>query len=146
MTDLCFVDTNVLLYEKTPTAGMKHEAARAWIEALWQRQLGRLSSQVFVEFHANARKVNPSVSIAEIQFALRRLFLWDYVLVDVPVIERAWEIEARFRTNWWDALIVAAAQIAGCSYLLTEDLQDGQRFDGVTIVNPFTHDVASVLG
>ena len=37
----------------------------------------------------------------------------------------------------WDALIVRAAQRGGCAVLLTEDLQDGRVFDGVTIVNPF---------
>lgn len=39
-----------------------------------------------------------------------------------------------------DALIVAAAQRAGCEFLLTEDLADGRPIDSITVVNPFTHD------
>jgi predicted nucleic acid-binding protein len=146
MTDLCFVDTNVFLYEKETTTSTKREAARSWIKELWSREAGRISSQVLVEFHANARKVVPGASPDEIRYALRRLYRWNPILVDISLIERAWTIEDRYHISWWDALIVAAAQAAGCAYLLSEDLQDGQRFDGVTIVDPFAHDVATVLG
>lgn len=43
----------------------------------------------------------------------------------------------RFSLSFWDALIVAAAQAAGCSHLLTEDLSHGQDLDGVRVVSPF---------
>jgi len=39
--------------------------------------------------------------------------------------------------HYWDALIVASAQQAGCRYLLTEDLQHGQQLGAVTVINPF---------
>jgi predicted nucleic acid-binding protein len=44
-----------------------------------------------------------------------------------------------------DALIVAAARVASCSYLLTEDLQAGQQLDGIEIISPFSRDPESVL-
>jgi predicted nucleic acid-binding protein len=125
---------------------MKQEAARKWIEALWSREAGRISSQVLVEFHANVLKVAPGTEPHDIQHAMRRLFLWNPILVDIPLIERAWQVEDRYRINWWDALIVAAAQAAGCAYLLSEDLQDGQQFGEVAVVDPFRHEVAAVLG
>ena len=41
--------------------------------------------------------------------------------------------------SYWDSLIVAAAQLADCRYLLTEDLQDGLEADGLTVTDPFVH-------
>jgi predicted nucleic acid-binding protein len=52
-------------------------------------------------------------------------------------MEGAWLIQDRYKFSWWDSMIVSAAQVGGCSYLLTEDLQEGQKFDGVQVINPF---------
>jgi hypothetical protein len=46
-------------------------------------------------------------------------------------------VEDRFGHSCWDALIVAAARIAGCERLLTEDLQHGAAFEGLQVVDPF---------
>ena len=59
------------------------------------------------------------------------------IQIDLAVLRRAWAIEERFRLSWWDALIIAAAQTCECKVLLTEDLQDGQEFGAVQVVNPF---------
>jgi predicted nucleic acid-binding protein len=53
------------------------------------------------------------------------------------IIERAWHWSDKSGIPYWDALIVAAAETAGCKYLLSEDFQPGQKFGGVTVVNPF---------
>ncbi len=68
---------------------------------------------------------------------LRDLLAWNPVIVDAAVIERGWKLQDRYRISYWDSLIVAAAKIASCGFLLTEDLQDGQKLDGVEVVNPF---------
>ena len=47
--------------------------------------------------------------------------------------------------SYWDALIVAAAQLSGTRYLLSEDLQDGQDLQGPVVVNPFLHTPEDVL-
>ena len=57
--------------------------------------------------------------------------------VDGAILRRAWLVEERYRLSWWDALIVAAAQASECPILLTEDLQHGQEFEGVRVVDPF---------
>jgi predicted nucleic acid-binding protein len=59
------------------------------------------------------------------------------VPVATELLEAAWSVEDRFGLSWWDALIVAAARVAGCEYLLTEDLQHGAEFEGLRVVNPF---------
>jgi predicted nucleic acid-binding protein len=39
--------------------------------------------------------------------------------------------------SFWDALVVRAALVSGCSRLLSEDLQAGRRFERLEVVNPF---------
>ena len=69
---------------------------------------------------------------------MRRIAVNPVVQVDVPIILAAIERVRTASISFWDALIVEAALIAGASTLLTEDLQDGQVFDGVLRVeNPF---------
>ncbi len=51
----------------------------------------------------------------------------------------AWDLEDRFSLSWWDSLVVATAVELGCDHLLSEDLRDGQRFDGLVGKNPFLH-------
>jgi predicted nucleic acid-binding protein len=71
---------------------------------------------------------------------IRDLWTWAPTLVDRDVMELGWSVEQRFRLSFWDALVVAAAEVAGCDRLLTEDLQEGARYGPVTVVNPFTTD------
>jgi predicted nucleic acid-binding protein len=55
----------------------------------------------------------------------------------VAVLQSALRLKARFQTSYWDAAILAAAKAARCQQLLTEDLNHGQDYDGVVVVNPF---------
>ena len=68
---------------------------------------------------------------------VRELLEWNRRQLDDEVLTRAHEIESRFQLNWWDCLIVAAAQAQVCALLLTEDLQDGANYGGVIARNPF---------
>ncbi len=61
------------------------------------------------------------------------------VVSTIDVVTAAFAVADRFGLSHWDALIVAAAQAAGCDHLLTEDLRDGQRLGDVTVVDPFQH-------
>lgn len=49
----------------------------------------------------------------------------------------ALQVKERFQVSYWDAAIIAAAQELGCATLYSEDLSDGQNYDGVRVVNPF---------
>lgn len=53
-------------------------------------------------------------------------------------------MQDRYALSWWDALIVAAAELAGCPYLLTEDLQAGQELSSLTVVDPFATSPAAL--
>ena len=53
------------------------------------------------------------------------------------VILMALELTITHQFGWWDAVIMSAAGDSGCRLLLSEDLQDGFTWNGVTVVNPF---------
>ncbi|MCE7939244.1 MAG: PIN domain-containing protein [Chloroflexi bacterium CFX6] len=133
-----FVDTNVLVYARDLAAGDKQRQAMAWMAALWQSGRGRLSIQVLNEFyHTVTRKLSPGMRPEAARQDAERLMQWDPLSIDSAVLRRAWHLQDRHALSFWDALIVAAAQAARCDILLTEDLQDGQTMDGLTVVSPF---------
>jgi predicted nucleic acid-binding protein len=135
---IVFVDTNVLLYAEDRADAAKHRAARDWLGQLWLRRSGRVSSQVLHEFYYNgSRKLKPPMPAGDLRAEVRRYQRWQPWQVDHATVESAWAIESRFGLNYWDALMVAAAQQQACSMLLTEDLQHGQTIDSLRIVNPF---------
>ena len=138
MSGEVFVDTNVLLYTFDDAHPAKRDRAQAWMASCWKRRCGRVSSQVMHEFYSNARKRFASaISAGDARVEVRRYQQWKPWAVDQATVETAWAVESRYRVNYWDALMVAAAQHQGCELLLTEDLQHDQRIDGLRIVNPF---------
>lgn len=136
MTAPVFVDTNVLLYATDTADPEKQRRAAAWRAELWRSRLGRTSYQVLQEFYAQAMRKNPKRSL-EARAEVRDLFAWEPIATDEAVIEAAWGFQERFSLSFWDALIVAAASIQGCGFLLTEDLSHGQLLDRVRVVSPF---------
>ena len=62
--------------------------------------------------------------------------LWK-VMPSVALYMHAMDLRAQYGYAFYDSTIIAAALEAGCDRLLTEDMQDGQRMEGLTIVNPF---------
>jgi predicted nucleic acid-binding protein len=50
---------------------------------------------------------------------------------------RAARFQRRYKMSWRDALVVTSAVELGCGVLWSEDLADGQRYESVTVRNPF---------
>jgi predicted nucleic acid-binding protein len=135
---LTFVDTNVLVYEWDPLTEPKKQRAAEWMRALWTSGKGRLSFQVLTEFYVTAtQKLDPVLDRAAARGYVRALLAWQPLAIDAAIVDGAWRAQDTFRLSWWDALIVATAHQAQCPVLLTEDLQDGRSYGGVTVVNPF---------
>jgi predicted nucleic acid-binding protein len=138
MTARVFVDTNVLVYQLDPRKRDKQVRARSWLDHLWETHSGRISFQVLQEFYVTVtRKLDPGLDPETARKLVRALWAWQPVSVDERSFVVAWGIQDRFRLSWWDALIVAAARLADCSYLLTEDLQHGQDLEGLRVIDPF---------
>jgi predicted nucleic acid-binding protein len=139
MTAPVFVDTNVLVYARDAGDPAKQARAAAWLEILWREQVGRTSMQVLSEYYVTlTRKLDPGFSSVEAWDDVSALFAWRPQPIDEAVMQRGREITQRHRLSWWDSLIVAAAAVQGCAVLLSEDLQDGGVYAGVTVRSPFT--------
>ena len=133
-----FVDTNVLVYSRDASEPQKNKQAIAWMSHLWNMQAGRLSYQVLQEFYITVtEKLDPGLDRESARKDIRSLLPWQPITVDNRVFDGAWHIQDRFGLSWWDALIVSAARVADCRYLLTEDLQDSQMFGNLQVINPF---------
>ncbi len=133
-----FVDTNILLYASDSTSERKNERANEIIESLWVRRNGCLSIQVLQEFFVNATSKLPRpLSSAEASSVVELLSAWEVHRPLPGDILDAITIKTRHGLSFWDSMIVQSALQLGCTTLLTEDLNDGQIFDTVTIRNPF---------
>jgi predicted nucleic acid-binding protein len=148
MTALVFVDTNVLVYARDPRDAMKRATAAEWLRMLWNQERGRTSIQVLNEYYdVVTRKFRPSVRREDAWDDVRYyLSAWSPQSIDAEVLDCARDIEARHHLNWWDCLVVAAAQVQHCVLLLSEDLHDGADYGGVIVRSPFTLRIADEAG
>jgi predicted nucleic acid-binding protein len=126
-----FFDTSVLLYL---LSGEPEKAGRA--EALLAEG-GTISVQVLNEFASVGRR-KLGLELTEIQeFVATFRAVCEVVPVDLPLHEHGVALAYRSNLSIYDGLIVAAALRAGCTTLFTEDLNSGQRFGSLAVVNPF---------
>ncbi len=145
MTGTAFVDTNVLVYMRDASEAVKQGRANKWMTNLWESRRGRLSFQVLHEFYVTVtQKLTPGMTRDAARRDVRNLMTWRPLVVDAAVLDRAWTAQDRYRVPFWDALIVAAAQVTRCRYLLSEDFKPGQEMDGLVVVNPFLVDIESL--
>lgn len=134
---LVFVDTNILLYAADRTDLRKQKIASDWLRRLWESGTGRLSWQVLNEFYWNGtRKLKLSNEL--VRGTLTAFHRWQPVAMNHVLATRAWHWTDSAGLTYWDSLIVAAAEAAGCARLLSEDFQEGREFDSVTVFNPFS--------
>lgn len=133
-----FVDTNVLVYAHDAGAGQKLERARDLLRGLWSARSGCLSIQVLQEFFVTVTRRlpttldSPTAAAAVEDYA--RWTLHEPRSVDVLA---AIELHEQAQIAFWDAMIVRSAAALGCGVLYSEDLNAGQRYDGVLVVDPF---------
>jgi predicted nucleic acid-binding protein len=139
MSKTYFVDTNIIVYSKDTTEPEKQPIAAQWMERLWTERSGRISTQVLNEYYVTVtRKLDPGLPSKEAWRFMEALFVWQPVVLDIPVLKKARMIEKRYSVAWWDALIVGAAIVSQCNVILSEDFQDGMKYDSVVIQNPFS--------
>jgi len=132
-----FVDTNVLLYAVSTARGEAKKGAVA--RSLLREEDLALSAQVLQEFYVQATRAGRLDPLTHDQAAaLIDAWLRFQVQETTPaLVQAALATAARHRISYWDAAIVEAARILGCRVVLSEDLNDGQDFDGVRVENPF---------
>ena len=133
-----FVDTNVLLYAASTVGDEAPKSATA--RAILGREDLVLSTQVLQEFYAQAtRPTRPDPMPHDVAVALIESWLrYRVVETTVQLVLDSLSAARRWRISYWDAAIVETARLGSCSTLLTEDLQAGMSFAGVTVENPFS--------
>ena len=139
MSGVDFLDTNVIVYLFDETDSTKHTTARRVVSEALTRDSGVISFQVVQEtLNVITRKLRVGVRPDDACIFLRETLqpLW-HVQPSVALYERALALQGRLGYAWYDSMIVAAALEAGCKRLLSEDLQHGQRIEGLRIENPF---------
>ena len=131
-----FVDTNVVLYAYDLSAGDKRTRARSLVSDLWNTRGGRLSVQVLQEVFMN---LVGKLGLARTEAAsiVSELVAWSTHAPDGRDVLAAIDLSDRYRISFWDAMVVRSAGVLGCDVLYTEDLNAGQSYDGVLVVNPF---------
>ena len=137
-----FIDTNVLIYSDDSAFPEKREIAVELLTTLRRSGTGVLSIQVLQEYFAIAtRKLGVEVSLAQRRMELFARF--DVVIPSIALLSSAVDLHRLRSLSWWDALVVQSAVSAGCSVLLSEDMQHGATLSGVRIENPFSDEQAA---
>jgi predicted nucleic acid-binding protein len=131
-----FIDTNILIYAEDLEAPDKRARAVALLDALARDRTGVISTQSLQEFYSAAtRKLK--VSPLRAKGLVKAHQIHDVVQVTPELINEGIDISITEQLSFWDSLILAAAILAGCETLYSEDMNDGQTIRGVQIVNPF---------
>lgn len=140
MSDKVFFDTNILVYAFDPADSEKQTVARELIHTYGSQGLMYLSTQVLQEFYAATTRVRRQILMPELAVeVVSDLSEYPLVTVDQQIIKQATQRHQSKVFSFWDSIIVEAALSAGCSKLLSEDMQDGRVInDAMTIENPFT--------
>ena len=138
MSGNIFVDTNILVYSRDLSEPIKQAAALDRLTALWQTENGKISTQVCNEYYTTVtQKLNPGLSKDEAWQDIEALFAWEPLAVDKKVLVKAKECQLRYKLSWWDSLIISAAYYSNCSTILSEDLNNGQKYFDIAVENPF---------
>ena len=117
---------------------LDHTRARELIRELWQTEEGCLSIQVFQEFYVNVTQkvAQPLAPVVAAQL-IADLSVWQVHRPAVEDVLDAIRLQERHQMSFWDAMIIASALQLGCQIIWSEDLNPGQVYDRVTVVNPF---------
>ena len=136
MTDKLFLDTNILVYAHDVLHGRKREVARRVLEDAWEGRVSAgISIQVLQEFYTTMLRKGGDPHYYST--AIDDYLYWPVVENTRSLLQRTLDVHQRFGTSFYDANIIAAAQLAGAKELWSEDFSTGQDYGGVVAVNPF---------
>ncbi len=132
-----FLDSNVFVYLFDETDDYKRGRAEQLVQQSLRNETGCISYQIVQEtIHVITRKLHATPEAARQLLDHALAPLWR-VNPSRSLYRRALDVQARYGFSFYDSLIVAAALDSNCQTLYSEDLQHGQRIEGVTIANLF---------
>jgi predicted nucleic acid-binding protein len=131
-----FLDTNIVLYAASARA--EDDGKRLISLEIISEGGFATSAQVHQEFYNVAtRKNEPNMSHREAVEWLDDLARFQVVPITRELVVRGGEFAERYKLSYWDGAIIAAAHAAGAEIIFSEDLNDGQRYGAVRVINPF---------
>ena len=136
MAERSFIDTSVLIYAEASDAPIKQKAALALLKRLFEATQGVLSTQVLQEY-CNVALKKLRLPAAHVRAQLEMYEQFEVIQVTPEIIRAGLELHQSMSIAFFDAIILASAQTAGCSVLMSEDMNTGETVGSVRIVNPF---------
>ncbi len=138
MNDKFFFDTNILVYANDSNEKEKQKIARDLIKDSLLKQTGAISVQVLSEFWVTVtRKLKEPLSFEIAEKEIELFQLMKIITLDYSLFRDALRFQRIVHVSYWDSLILAAANAAGCKTIYTEDLNHGQIVSNMEIHNPF---------
>ena len=131
-----FIDTNILVYTLNSTDSYKQTKARKIMEKVVDFHQPVISTQVLKEFYVVATTKLKADRII-VKNIIHNFCNIEIVQNDLELIEQAIDISVISQLSFWDSLIIAAAEKAKCEFIISEDLNPGQTYRGVMVINPF---------
>jgi len=142
MSDRAFLDTNILVYAYDQHEPHKQSKAQELITDGIEKEILLISVQVLGEFfNVVTRHIPQPMTPDEAQEIIAAISILPVQEIDLAMVTRAIDTHKTYRISYWDALIVAAAERAGCTLILSEDLSDGQAYHNMVVRNPFTEEL-----
>jgi len=136
MSARCFLDTNILVYTDDNSAPAKQRVALDLVGKHRRAGTGVVSLQVLQEYFVTiTRKLHVEAETARRKVELLAEF--DVAFPEVADVLAAIDLHRLHQISFWDGLVLRSAKQAGCSVLLSEDMQNEREIDGVRIVDPF---------
>jgi len=135
-----FFDSNIVVYAHDRRDVRKQARAIALLAAHADDGTLTVSTQVLAESYSillRKRLLRSDDAFA----AMEALVVGRVISADAASVMRGLQLSRRYQLSSWDGLIVQAALDAGCTTLFTEDMQAGQRFGELEVVNPFDDDM-----
>jgi predicted nucleic acid-binding protein len=138
MKDADFFDTNILVYAYDSHLPDKQQKAQNIVLSGVREGNGVLSTQVLGEFFmVVTKKISKPLSVRDAREIIKYMGRMKVQEIDVLIVERALDTLEQYKISYWDSLIIAAAERAQCKRILSEDLNSGQIYHGIEIINPF---------
>ena len=133
-----FLDTNILVYAYDRSAGQKHALAAQLMEACWENENGSLSIQVLQEFFVTVtRKIAMPLDYQTARQIVADLAQWRLHAPKAGDLLQAIDLQQSHQLAFWDAQVIQSAASLSCKQVLSEDLNHGQMYGEVQVVNPF---------
>ena len=136
------LDSNIIVYAFDARDVLKRRRAIEVVSRLAKLNVAAVSPQILGETYVSlTHRSRVAMGLEEAERAIWRLVsLFEVFDLSIESVREAIRISRLVRVQYWDALLISTARLNGLSFLLSEDMQDGQTIEGVRIVNPLSPD------